>query len=107
MASDQISLPAFLWGPDKLERRQKLLPILSAHPLLKRENEPIDPTRQQLWELRVRQSKVLIEEKFKNGWTRQEFLEATQLVGDVIPATFQYRSKLHHDNVYNPGSHLT
>lgn len=86
------SLRSFLWTEAKLERRAKLVSILEANPLLSRKNDLSELSRKDFWQFRVRQCRELIRLKFEHGWERQDFLEATMLVGDVLPATFQFRS---------------
>jgi hypothetical protein len=90
----QTALARFLWGEEQLQRRCEILSALSGNPLFSRKINVYALSRRDLWVFRLQQTAELIDLKFKLKWSRQHFLDAVRIAGDVLFAGVNYRSKI-------------
>ena len=88
-------LAAFIWREERLRRRCEILEGLSTHPSF-RLNVNLDGiSRKDYFAFKVQQARELIHIWFQRKWSREHFLEAGRMVGD-LPCYGQFRSKFSH-----------
>ncbi|PGH20094.1 hypothetical protein AJ80_03662 [Polytolypa hystricis UAMH7299] len=83
-------LAKFIWGPENLQRRCDLLKELPQHAIFKNEVNLAALSRRDHWAYRVQQAQALIGIWLKKGWSRDHFLDANRMIGEM-PCSPQFR----------------
>jgi hypothetical protein len=87
------ALAKFVWGEERLQRRCEILDAVTQSPILTQAKNPYALSRREYWTLRIQQTTELLTLKFRLGWSRQHFLDATRIIGgDVSTLGVNYRS---------------
>lgn len=87
------ALARLVWGEERLQRRCEILDAVAQSPILTQSKTPHALSRREHWTLRIQQSIELLTLKFRMGWSRQHFLDATRIIGgDVATLGVNYRS---------------
>jgi hypothetical protein len=86
------TLAQYFWGEENLQRRREVLKELEQHPVLSANVNTAGLSRRDHWAVRVQQAQALVELYFRKGWSKEHFLTANRIVGD-IPSSPQFRSE--------------
>lgn len=84
-------LAKFIWGEERLKRRGEILQALANHPTFRRDVNLYALSRKDYFAFRTQQAKELIDIWFAKDWTKEHFLDAGSMIGD-IPSHGQFRS---------------